>query len=141
MNTLVTEILVGAGATLLTAAVNVLNPRLSKSLSQYVPGINKYGNIAKFIAPMVDPELADKKDAIEAIRQTLENIAKGEVSIPRGMVWVKRVAAKILDSNSMFLKLVEAFDEEFKATEFNKVNRAPEFFRADDGIVVSEPDA
>ena len=141
MKTLIVEILVGAGATLLTAAVNVLNPRLSKSLSQYVPGINKYGNIAKFIAPMVDPELADKKDAIEAIRQTLENIAKGNISIPRGLTWTQRVAVKILGSDSMFVKLVEAFDEEFKVTEFNKVNKSPEFFRADDGIVVSETDA
>lgn len=121
-NTLLIEIAVGVAGPLLVAAIGAVNPRLFKNLNSYLPGINKYSGMAKLVLPMIDPKLAEKTDLMDAVITSLQNIARGEVSVPGTMQWAKQAAALTLDKESELQKFITALDEEFKVTEFNKVN-------------------
>ena len=136
-NPLLIEIGIGVAGPLLTTAFFTLNKKAAVALADFVPGINKYSAMAKLVIPMIDPELAKHMDLLTSVEGSLKRLATGQASVPKGLSWARKIAGKILDSDSMMSQFLEALNEKFEVTEYNKLNAQTDggYYRADDGEV------
>ncbi len=116
-------ILAGAIAPALSSVLLIINPRLARTLKGFIPGINKYTEIAKTILPMIDAKLAQHIDLVDGTADVLRKVAAGEVTVLGMTSRMRQVAGKIGENPRELKILLDEIDEEFKATEFNKLNK------------------
>ncbi len=116
-------ILAGALAPALSSVLLVINPRLARALKNLIPGINKYSEIAKTILPMIDAKLAQHIDLVDGTADILRTVAAGEVTVLGMTSRMRQVAGKIGENPRELKILLDAIDDEFKPSEFNKLNK------------------
>ena len=116
-------ILAGFIAPALSTVLLVINPRLARALKNLIPGINKYSEIARVILPMIDAKLAQHIDLVDGTADILRAVAAGEVTVLGMTSRMRQVAGKIGENPRELKILLDEIDEEFKATEFNKLNK------------------
>lgn len=121
----------------------VVNPKLAKKFKGYVPSLNRYQMMAKVMVPMLDPKLAQHMDLVDAVLDTLRGIANGKITIPGLTNWMRKLAMKLIGDNARIKLLLDAIDDEFQVTAFNRVNnqgvpKVSGFIRVDEGEVINE---
>ena len=102
-------------AAVTSAALTALNPVWAKRLNRFLPAINQIDAMVPLILPAVDRKWVGKVEYAQALTETLQDIASGELGTPMLLSYGK-LAAKALDSPKLFNRILERAELEFKPT-------------------------